>query len=174
MTRSRVASLALVGLAAAASLAVAQGIVNVRAAMGGYDEVPAVSTTGTGAFSARIDETNQQITWELSYDALEGAITQSHIHVGQAGVNGGISAFLCSNLGNGPAGTQPCPAAPATISGIIVPGDVVGPAGQGVAAGEFAELVAAIRAGAAYANVHSTKFPGGEARGTIAPGHSGH
>jgi hypothetical protein len=33
--------------------------------------------------------------------------------------------------------------------------------------GEFAELVAAIRAGRAYANVHSDKVPAGEIRGQI-------
>jgi hypothetical protein len=44
---------------------------------------------------------------------------------------------------------------------------VIGPAGQGIAAGEFSELVDALRAGRAYANVHSSKFPGGEIRGQI-------
>jgi hypothetical protein len=173
MTRSRVASLTLVALAAG-SVAVAQNFVQVRAALGGYSEVPAVSTTGTGHFTARIDTTNQQITWELSYEALQGAVQQAHIHFGQADVNGGISAFLCSNLGNGPAGTPPCPPSPATISGTIMPADVIGPAAQGIAPGQFDELVAAIRAGKAYANVHSTTWPGGEARGQIAPGHGGH
>ena len=36
-------------------------------------------------------------------------------------VNGGISFFLCSNLGNGPAGTQACPAGPAELTGVITP-----------------------------------------------------
>jgi hypothetical protein len=40
-------------------------------------------------------------------------------------------------------------------------------AAQGIAAGEFGELVAALRAGRAYANVHTTKFPPGEIRGQI-------
>ncbi len=40
-------------------------------------------------------------------------------------------------------------------------------AGQGIAAGHFAELIRALRDGVAYANVHSTKFPGGETRGQI-------
>jgi hypothetical protein len=44
---------------------------------------------------------------------------------------------------------------------------VIGPAGQGVAAGEFAEVLQAIRAGAAYANVHTTNFPAGEIRGQV-------
>ena len=53
------------------------------------------------------------------------------------------------------------------MTGTILPSDVVGPAGQGIAAGEFAELVRAIRNGATYANVHSEMFPGGEIRGNI-------
>jgi hypothetical protein len=40
-------------------------------------------------------------------------------------------------------------------------------AGQGIAAGDFAELVRAIRAGKAYVNVHSSVFPGGEIRGQL-------
>jgi hypothetical protein len=43
----------------------------------------------------------------------------------------------------------------------------VGPTGQGIAAGEFAELVRAIKAGRTYVNVHTTKYPGGEIRGQI-------
>jgi hypothetical protein len=65
------------------------------------------------------------------------------------------------------ASTPTCPAPGGTVTGTITPVEVVGPAGQGIAAGEFEELVAAIRAGRAYANVHSSKFPGGEIRGQI-------
>ena len=94
-------------------------------------------------------------------------MTQAHIHFAQKSVNGAISVFLCSNLGNGPAGTQACPPS-GTISGTIVAANVTaGAAAQGIAAGELAELLAAIRAGKTYANVHSTKFPGGEIRDQI-------
>ena len=54
-----------------------------------------------------------------------------------------------------------------TITGSIEAADVVGPTPQGILAGEFAELVAAMRAGKAYANVHSATFGGGEIRGQI-------
>lgn len=44
---------------------------------------------------------------------------------------------------------------------------VVGPSGQGIAAGELSELLAAMKAEVAHANVHSTTFPGGEIRGQV-------
>jgi hypothetical protein len=134
----------------------------------GYEEDPmALSTTGSGRFSIRINDRKQEITYQLSYGNPEGTITQAHIHFGGKAQSGGISVFLCTNLGNGPAGTQACPAAPATVSGTIRPGDVIGPSSQGISAGQFDELVKAIRAGATYANVHSTLYPGGEIRGQL-------
>lgn len=138
-----------------------------RARLVGVQEVPSVSTPARGRFKAVIDEDAGVITYTLSYSDLQAPVQQAHIHFGQRHTNGGISAFLCTNLGNGPAGTQACPNAPAEISGAITSADVVGPAGQGIAAGEFAELVAALRSGAAYANVHTNTFPGGEIRGQI-------
>ncbi len=140
---------------------------NLHTKLDGYEEVPAVSTQAEGKFKAHYDRRSQMISYELSYEGLEGNVTQAHIHFGQKGVNGGISVFLCTNLGNGPPGTQSCPAQ-GTITGTFGARDVgAGAAAQGIAAGEFAELVAAIRDGVAYANVHSTKFPGGEVRGQI-------
>jgi hypothetical protein len=70
----------------------------------GYQEVPALSTSAHGHFWALIDTKANTITWKLTYDGLEGSVTQSHVHFGQKSVNGGVSFFLCSNLGNGPAG----------------------------------------------------------------------
>ena len=86
--------------------------------LSGYEETPvALSTTGNGKFDATLSRRSQEIRYKLSYSALEGTVTQAHIHFGAEAQSGGISVFLCSNLGNGPAGTQACPAAPATISG---------------------------------------------------------
>src|SRR5215510_9946518 len=100
------------------------GFKRINELLRGYEEVPAVSTSGNGQFNARISNDGSRIDWELTYTQLEGAVQQAHIHIGNKGVNGGISVFLCTNLGNGPAGTQPCPAPPATISGTIVAADV--------------------------------------------------
>ena len=137
----------------------------------GFQEVPVISTDAGGTFRAAFDGTS--LVYELSYSDLQGAVTQAHIHLGQRSVNGGIAAWLCGNTDTTPAGVQACPAAPATISGIIAADDVVGPAGQGIAATEFEELVRAIRRGVAYVNVHTTAFPGGEIRAQLND-HRGH
>src|SRR5262245_51247256 len=169
-----VAVLVTVGAAAASGAAVADSgsgdddVRIIKVKLTGYQEDPqALSTTGTGKFRLRVDETTQTLTYRLSYANLEGSVLQSHIHLGGTAQSGGISAFLCTNLGNGPAGTQACPPAPATISGTITAADIVGPASQGITAGQMAELIAAINADTTYVNVHSTLYPGGEIRSQL-------
>jgi hypothetical protein len=120
-----------------------------------------VSSPASGSFAATIDDAGSEIDFTLRYADLEAPVLFAHVHFGQRSVNGGVAAFLC-----GGGGKPACPQS-GTVTGTIVPADVVGPAGQGIAAGEFDELVAAIRAGRTYANVHSTKFPAGEVRGQI-------
>jgi hypothetical protein len=173
--RRLVMSVAVIVAVSAATVVLAQGFKKISEILTGYEETPsAVSTTGNGTFSARISNDESRIDWELSYADLEGAIQQAHIHFGQRAVTGPITVFLCTNLGNGPAGTQPCPAPPATISGTIVAADVTNLANErGISAGELDEVIAAIRAGATYVNVHSTRWPGGEIRSQI-DGNSSH
>src|SRR5258705_7155261 len=138
------------------------------------NEVPSLSSGAGGRFKATVDPLAETITFELSYDGLEGDVLQSHIHVGQHSVNGGISVFLCGNPPAVPPASVPqppaCPAPPATVTGVITAASIIGPTGQGLAptAGtvdEFAELVSLLRDGVTYANGHSSKVPGGEIRG---------
>lgn len=132
-----------------------------RAKLIGYSEVPSISTLAKGTFRAEID--GDSIDYKLTYEGIEGGTAiAAHIHLGQRHTNGGVSAFLCSG-GDKPA----CPATGGTVEGTIDAADVVGPSGQGIAAGQLNELVRAIRAGATYVNVHSTAFPGGEIRGQV-------
>src|SRR3954471_22539534 len=161
MRRSRVVAAAAVvvgvaGFTAAATVAGDQKR-EFQTDMIGYEEVPAVSTQGNGQVDVQVARDGQSFRFVLHYRALESPVTQSHIHFGQKSVTGGISVFFCSNLGNGPAGTPPCPQpAPgqsATVQGTRTAKDVVGPAAQGIAPGQFDELVRALRAGVAYANV---------------------
>ena len=105
---------------------------------------------------------------------MQGTVQQAHIHFGQKGVNGSIVIWLCQTE------TTPAPAAvPAitpfcpqsgTVTGTISAANVIaaGTASQRILAGEFDEVIDAMEAGVAYANVHATPLnPGGEIRGQI-------
>lgn len=179
--RRLLVSIAVVAVLSAATIALAQGgFKRISEFLTGYEEVPALSTPGHATFNAKISPDGSQIDWELSYADMESTVQQSHLHIGNVGVNGGISVFLCTNLGNGPTGIQPCPAQPATISGTIVAADVspnipatAGGRAQGIDTGEIDELISAIRAGAIYVNVHTSVRTGGEVRAQI-EGNRGH
>ena len=107
-------------LVAAAIVVIGSGIVftddggstSFRLRLNGLDEVPVLSTTGRGTFRATINREETAIGWRLTYADLEGTVTQAHIHIGPPNNTGGISIFLCSNLGNGPVGTPACPVPP--------------------------------------------------------------
>jgi hypothetical protein len=152
-----------------ASLAVASGgKKNLKAGdLTGYEENPDLSTAATGSFRVTLDDSAQKISYVLRYSGLEGDVQQAHVHFGKQAINGGITFFLCTNLGNGPAGTPPCPQS-GTVSRTVTAADIVGPGAQGIEAGNYAELAAAMRAGHTYANVHSSKWPTGEIRAQIA------
>ncbi|HEX6151351.1 CHRD domain-containing protein [Nocardioides sp.] len=139
---------------------------DVRTRLIGYEEVPAISSSGKGNFRAEISLRKQELDYRLEYSRLSTPVQQAHIHFGQFSVNGGISVFLCSNLGNGPAGTPACPDA-GTVTGTLTAAQVVGPGDQGIDPGEFKELVKAIDAEIAYVNVHTDKHKGGEIRGQL-------
>lgn len=164
---------ALAALSFAAPSVLAQDILTT---LHGYREVPSVSTPAHGEFRARIAPGDGAIAYELSYSALQGDVQQAHIHVGQRGVNGGVSVFLCATAASpDPTGLAPtCPAS-GSVQGMIQAANVVGPVEQGIDAEELAELIAAIRAGVAYVNVHSSVFPGGEIRSQLSlPAHEFH
>lgn len=166
------AAVAVVAIASVvATTAIAGNGQKVREELTGLQEVPVVLTGAEGKFKAKIR--NDRIEYELRYEDVEGTVNQAHIHVGQRLANGGISVWLCGNETAGPPpidppdGTQTCPASPSTITGTITAANVVGPLSQGIAPGEFDELVEAIDDGFTYANVHSTVSPGGAIRGQL-------
>jgi hypothetical protein len=140
----------------------------ISALLTGYEESPSVSTTGRGEFTATMD--GDVIQYRETFSGLQGTVTQSHIHVGQLGVNGSIVIFLCQTGTNpDPTGLAPeCPQQ-GTVKGTITTANVIAgaTASQQLAAGDLAAVITAIRAGAAYVNVHTNISPGGEIRGQI-------
>jgi hypothetical protein len=133
----------------------------VAARMSGYQETPSLNTTGRGTFRATLSD--DKITFRLDYSDLTGPPAVAHVHVGQFGVAGAVSFFLC-----GGGGKPACPASTSgTVSGTVVASDVVGPTAQGFNPGDLASVLKAIDAGVTYANMHTAKFPSGEIRGQI-------
>jgi CHRD domain len=163
---------AFLGLTALPGLARADFV---HAKLIGFQEVPSVSTVARGEFRARISKDEQSIQYELTYEGLQGNVTQGHIHIAQRHVNGGIVLWFCGTQPNnpGPAGTPTCTPGSGTFTGTFTAANVQAIAGanapQQVAAGELAKVIAALRARAAYANVHTDLSPGGEIRGQIRP-----
>jgi len=171
---------------AAAMLASAASVVafsdqgkSFKESLNGVKEAPnIVSTTGTGTFSARVSEDESAIDYELTFENLEENVLMAHIHIGHPQNSGGIVLWLCGSAAQpGPAGTPLCadPTNPrqGVVTGTLTAANVQNLANNGIAgptattAGEFAEVVALIRAGKTYVNVHSVKFPGGEIRSQI-------
>jgi hypothetical protein len=151
---------------------------SIRVHMKGFEEAPVVVSGASGVLELDIDEAAGSIAYELSYEGLEGNVTQAHIHIGQKNVSGGIALWLCQTPA-APAPASP-PANPAvaatpqcpgprsgTVAGTLTSANVVGPVGQAVPVGAFADVVTAIRVGKAYGNVHTTAAPGGEVRGQL-------
>jgi hypothetical protein len=172
---------ALVVLGALPQLVLAE---NFDATLSGFEEVHfaggppatlrgAISTGASGRFRGKFDESSEVITYELSYQALRGAVTQAHIHLGQRHTVGGIMVWLCQTEAEPapPAVSALTPDCPAegTVTGKITPAQLLTLTAQGFEEefGDFNTFVDAMRSGAAYANVHSVRFGPGEIRGQI-------
>src|SRR5262245_27367063 len=166
------AALAAVALLAIGSLALAAKLggppnppntKSFHASLNGYHETPSISTEAFGEFDATLVDP-EMLHFVLSYSGLEGGnAAVAHVHFGQVGLAGNVSFFFC-----GGGGKPACPSSTqATIEGDVAAADVLGPTNQGIAPGEFDEIVRAMQAGHAYANVHTPAFPAGEIRGQI-------
>jgi len=136
--------------------------ITLRASLRGANEVAPINTRATGRFTATIHH-DGTIDFTFTFANLSGNPLFSHIHFAQPNVNGGVMIFLCGG------GGQPlCPVAQSgTITGTITPANVVGPAAQGIAAGDLASALRVIANGEGYVNIHTPLFPNGEARGPL-------
>ncbi len=127
-----------------------------QADMTGAGESPARAASGTGAVGFRVD--GQTVYYSMEVEGLT-AITGAHIHSGGAGVNGPIRVALFPRPGVNFTTTPT-----AKVNGILVEGFFTAADVGGVT---FDELLAQMRSGSAYANAHTSTFPGGEIRGQI-------
>ncbi|MBI4334538.1 MAG: CHRD domain-containing protein [Chloroflexi bacterium] len=131
-----------------------------RADLKGADEVPPVDSNATGRVQLKVAGDESMITFEMEVSGITD-MTQSHIHLAPAGVNGPIVAWLVPakpplTLVRGELDLK-------LANGTIAAADLVGP----MAGKTVGDLVAEMRAGNTYANVHTVAHPPGEIRGQI-------
>ena len=134
-----------------------------RAHLTGIEEVPPIANTGSASLRLTLSDDGTTLSFQLDYEGLSGPPGAAHIHFGQRGVNGGVAVFFC-----GGGGKPACPAETSgSVTGTIVAADVLGPAVQGIPAGDLATVLELMRDGLTYANMHTEAHAGGEIRGQI-------
>lgn len=125
------------------------------AQMTGANEVPAVTTTATGAatftfdiLDAAVADTGAQVCWDMTYSGIVGTPTLAHIHRGAAGASGSPVVPATGSLtGLGATSATGCELMDPTLAQEIM----TTPAGF-------------------YVNVHSIAHGTGEIRGQLAAG----
>lgn len=131
------------------------------------EEVPAPDLTETknptGNAKFRLGGNGDELSYRLIVANIEN-VTQSHIHCGAAGVAGPVVVFLFGFVPGGVSTDGILAEGTITNADIIARPDSDACPG-GVA--NFNELLAHMRAGTAYVNVHTTQNPAGEIRGQI-------
>ncbi len=144
-----------------------------HANMTGTQEVPPVTTTAVGAVTFTINEARTQVDFVLEVTTPLDNIRESHLHIAPIGVNGPIVLDFCTTSLVPPPAVVPlpptCPAAPFRLTGSLTAVNLrpTSAAITGAGVNNFADAVAHILSGNAYANLHTTSFPGGEIRGQV-------
>jgi hypothetical protein len=142
------------------TMPVARADTTFSASLVGDSEVPPINSAGKATFQMQVGNT---ITFTINFSGLSSNLVFAHLHFAPTKVAGGVMIFLC-----GGGGQPDCPAATSgTITGTITAANVTGPTGQGIAMGDLTSALEAVGEGNAYANMHTTNFPGGEIRGQV-------
>jgi hypothetical protein len=151
--------LALLMLAVMAAPAIASGHRFVAPLSGG-EEVPPNDSRATGVATFKLSDDGTELSYRLVVANIEN-VTQAHIHLAPAGVNGGVVAWLYPSA-------PPAQLIPGRTDGVLATGTITSDDLVGALAGmTLDDLLAAMRAGNTYTNVHTSQFPGGEIRGQI-------
>jgi hypothetical protein len=128
--------------------------------LSGDQEVPPADTRAQGQAVFRLSADGTELHYRLIVANIEN-VTQAHIHLAPAGVNGPVVAWLYPDA-------PPAQLIPGRTSGVLAMGTITEDDLVGLLAGaSLEELIDVIIAGNAYVNVHTSQFPPGEVRGQI-------
>jgi hypothetical protein len=127
------------------------------AEMNGFEEVPGVSTLATGFAGLQVGMDGSTVYYTITVTDSSTQLMAAHLHFGPAGEAGPVVVTLCA------APTKPCQTEGVVTQGTFTASDFSGPfANDGLE-----RLIDESRNHNVYANVHSTKFASGEARGQL-------
>jgi hypothetical protein len=126
------------------------------AELSGFNEVPVAATLAKGFAGFQVTADHSSVYYSIWLTDASTEVTAAHIHLGPPGEAGPVVVPLC-----GTTTTPPCAGEGEIISGTFGAEALSGP----FASNTLEFLVDQMRQGNTYTNVHSTKFPGGEARG---------
>lgn len=135
---------------------------NFRAHLSGGNEVPAVDTNAQGQVTFQLSDDETSLDFRLmATNILE--VSQAHIHCGVPGVNGPVVVFLYGFIApvEGERFVGVLSEGTATAANLIPTSAAACPGGIA----NFEQLIAKMRAGQTYTNVHTLDNPGGEIRG---------
>ncbi|MDB5539821.1 MAG: hypothetical protein JWQ89_1548 [Devosia sp.] len=139
LTRSLLAASAILALSAMPAFA---ATVNFTADLNAAQVVPPTDSTGTGKAQVTLDTVSKELTWNVTYEGLSGAVTAAHFHGPAAvGANAPVVVPFADPL------TSP-------IKGSTTLTD---------------EQITQLQGGMWYINLHTEKFPDGEIRGQVTP-----
>ena len=165
---------------------------NFREFLTGLKEAPAIVSTGaTGTFEASISKDGSAIDYVLTFQNLESDVRQAHIHIGYPQNAGNIVLWLCDSAPPLPQ-VSPIASTPlcvqndpndfrnGRVTGTLTEADVIALTANGIAGpADWNEVVALVRDGRTYVNVHTATIAAGEIRSQIdngddADGEQGH
>ena len=133
---------------------------NHRTHLSGDEEVPARDTHAQGQAVFQVNKDGTAVSYKLMVANIEN-VTQAHIHLAPAGVNGGIVVWLYPSA-------PPLQLIPGRSQGILGEGEITASSLVGSLAGSpLSALLDAMRDGRTYVNVHTLQFPPGEIRGQV-------
>lgn len=157
-------------LAVSTAFAIPPDSKNFVSPLSGGEEVPARDTNARGNATLQLNPEGTELSYMLTVANIENVFA-AHIHCGAAGVAGpvGVTLFM------GPVGGG-------RVDGVLAQGVITAPdAGNGCGWTDLAMVIAGLRSGDAYVNVHTSDglapadsgpgdFPAGEIRGQIKEG----
>lgn len=154
VTTAGLAGAALAGTGVAAGRPGSGGIRNFRTHLSGDEEVPPVETNAQGQATFQSNEAGDALEYRLIVANIDDVVA-AHVHCAPAGENGPVGVTL---FGGGPV----------SANGTLAEGTITEPDdGNGCGWSDLDDVLAALRSGETYVNVHTLAHPPGEIRGQI-------